>query len=126
MLEVHIVYKRYLKYTFTLLSIYVILWGVTPYKTEALGMVLGSVIGIYNIWLLSKKTARLGEMVLEERGMKSIGTISRMAAAVLAVAIAMRYPDTFNIFFVVMGLMTGYLVIMIDLIIHNIRRGATR
>ena len=58
--------------------------------------------------------------------MKSIGTISRMAAAVLAVAIAMRYPDTFNVFFVVMGLMTGYLVIMIDLIIHNIRRGEKR
>ena len=58
--------------------------------------------------------------------MKSLGTISRMAAAVLAVAIAMRYPDQFNVFFVVLGLMTGYLVIMIDLTIHNIRRGEKR
>ena len=126
MLEVHIVFKRYLKYTFTLLSVYAILWGTTPYKAEALGMVLGTIIGTYNIWLLSRKTAQLGEMVSQERGMKSIGTVSRMAAAVLAVVIAMRYPDTFNVFFVVLGLMTGYLVIMIDLIIHNIRRGEKR
>ena len=126
MLEVHIVFKRYLKYTFTLLSVYVILWGITPYKAEALGMVLGTLIGTYNIWLLSRKTEQLGEMVAQKRGMKSIGTISRMAAAVLAVVIAMRYPDTFNVFFVILGLMTGYLVIMIDLIIHNIRRGEKR
>ena len=126
MLEVHIVFKRYLRNTFTLLSIYVILWGVTPYKTEALGMTLGSIIGIYNIWLLSRKTAQLGEKVLEGSSMKSLGTISRMAAAVLAVAIAMRYPDIFNVYFVVLGLMTGYLVIMIDLTIHNIRRGEKR
>ena len=126
MLEVHIVFKRYLKYTFTLLSVYVILWGITPYKAEALGMVLGTLIGTYNIWLLSRKTEQLGEMVAQKRGMKSIGTISRMAAAVLAVVIAMRYPDTFNVVFVILGLMTGYLVIMIDLIIHNIRRGEKR
>ena len=126
MLEIHIVFKRYLKYTFTLLSIYVILWGITPYKAEALGMVLGTLVGTYNIWLLSRKTEQLGEMVAQNRGMKSIGTISRMAAAVLAVVIAMRYPDTFNVVFVILGLMTGYLVIMIDLIIHNIRRGEKR
>ena len=126
MQEIHFVFKRYLKHTLTLLSIYCIIWGFTPYKAESLGLILGSVIGIYNIWLLSRKTDQLGEAVLQGRGMKSIGTISRMAAAVLAVAVAMEFPELFNIYFVILGLMAGYLVVMIDLLIHNTWRGEKR
>lgn len=68
----------------------------------------------------------MGEAVLHGRGLKSIGTISRMAAAVLAVAIAMEFPELFNIYFVILGLMAGYLVVMIDLLIHNTWRGEKR
>ncbi|AEH54856.1 ATP synthase I [Heyndrickxia coagulans 2-6] len=38
----------------------------------------------------------------------------RMAAAVLAVAVALRFPDLFHLLAVVIGIMTSYLVIMID------------
>ena len=123
MLEIHFVFKRYLKHTLTLLSIYCILWGFTPFKAESLGLILGSVIGIYNIWLLSRKTNQLGEAILQGRGVKSLGTISRMAAAVLA---AMEFPELFNIYFVILGLMAGYLVVIIDLLIHNTWRGEKR
>ena len=68
----------------------------------------------------------MGEAILQGRGLKSIGTISRMAAAVLAVAIAMEIPELFNIYFVILGLMAGYLVVMIDLLIHNTWRGEKR
>lgn len=126
MLELHSVFRRYLKHTLTLMAVYAVGWGVSPYKAEFLGLILGSLVGIYNIWLLSKKTDKLGEQVLKGSSLKSLGTISRMAAAVLAVAIAMEFPETFNVFFVVMGLMAGYLVIMIDLLVQNTWRGEKR
>ena len=43
-----------------------------------------------------------------------------MATAVFAVLIAMEYPEYFHLYSVIIGLMTAYLVIMIDYFIQQI------
>lgn len=54
------------------------------------------------------------EAVEKEQKVRSLGTMSRMASAALAVIIALEYPEYFHLISVVLGLMTSYLVIMID------------
>ena len=54
--------------------------------------------------------------------MRSLGSLTRMAVGALAAVIALRYPEEFHMVSVVMGLMTVYLVIMIDYFIQHLRR----
>jgi len=42
-----------------------------------------------------------------------------MAAAVLAVLIAVKFPQYFNVYCVVIGLMTSFVVIMIDFFVQT-------
>ncbi|MFL6517019.1 MAG: ATP synthase subunit, partial [Bacillus sp. (in: firmicutes)] len=49
---------------------------------------------------------------------KSLGSLSRMAVAGIAALIALRYPEQFDMISLVIGLMTSYIVIMIDYFYH--------
>lgn len=82
-----------------------------------LGLLLGTCISFYNLWLLQRKTDLLGEAAEREGSRKGIGTISRFAAAALGVLIAIRYD--LSIIGFIIGLMTAYPVMMIDFIWFN-------
>jgi ATP synthase protein I len=69
-----------------------------------------------------RKTERFGQAIVEGRSARSIGTFTRLASAGLAVLISYRYPELFHIAGTILGLMTLYIVIMIDIIIHTIRK----
>ncbi len=45
--------------------------------------------------------------------------LSRMAAATLGAIFALRYPEHLSIVWIVVGLMTSYVVIMIDFFSKN-------
>lgn len=107
------------KYILYLLSIYVLGWGFTPYQTIFLGLILGTSFSLYNLWLLIRKSKQFQKAMEEGRSAKSLGTISRMATAGLAVLIALKFPEYFHLISVVIGLMTQYAVIMIDYIFNN-------
>ncbi|MFC4321902.1 ATP synthase subunit I [Litchfieldia salsa] len=111
--------KRHMKYTFYLLAVFVLGWGFTTYDTAFLGLIVGSVTSFYNHWLLYRKVNKFGETVVTGGKMYSLGTVSRMAAAGLAVFISLRYPEYINVYFVIVGLMTSYLVIFIDFMIQS-------
>ncbi|WP_243387238.1 ATP synthase subunit I [Bacillus kexueae] len=102
------------KYIFYLYSIYVLGWGFTPYPTIFLGLILGTSFSLYNLWLLIRKSNQFNSRISEGKAARSLGTISRMAAAGLAVLIALRFPEYFHFISVIIGLMTMYVVIMID------------
>jgi ATP synthase protein I len=101
-----------------LLAGYVLGWGFTPYQTIFLGLILGTSFSLYNLWLLIRKSKQFQKAMEEGRAARSIGTISRMAAAGLAVLIALQFPEYFHLFSVIIGLMTMYVVIMIDYIFY--------
>ncbi|WP_099159398.1 ATP synthase subunit I [Virgibacillus ndiopensis] len=110
------------KWMFYLLAILVLGAGFTPYLRIFLGLLLGSVVSFYNLYLLQKKTKDVTEAAGQGKSVRGIGTLSRLAAVALAVVIALRYEDYFHIIAVVIGLMTSYLVIMIDFFVHESKK----
>lgn len=112
--EFKMIYIRQRKYIFFLLSLYVLGWGFTSYQPVFLGLILGTSLSLFNLWLIMRRIERFGEAVASGRKVNSLGTVSRMASAVLAVMIALRFPEKIHLISVVFGLMTAYIVIMID------------
>jgi ATP synthase protein I len=114
MSELSGIYKRQRKYMFLLLSVYVLGWGFTDYQSVFLGLLLGTALSLFNLWLLVRRTERFGEAIVNGTKVRSLGMITRMASAVLAVMVALEYPEKIHLISVVVGLMTSYIVIMID------------
>ncbi|CDQ38300.1 MULTISPECIES: ATP synthase subunit I [Virgibacillus] len=106
--------ERQRKWMFYLLAILVLGAGFTPYPRIFLGLLLGSVVSFYNLYLLQKKIDDFAESAVKQQRAKGLGTVSRFAAAALAVIIALRFEAYFHIIAVILGLMTSYFVIMID------------
>lgn len=117
--DVNTIYQRSRSYIFFLLSLYVLGWGFTSYQTIFLGLILGTALGLFNLWLLATKMDKFGEAVARGGKVPALGMISRMATAVLAVMIAMEYPDLFHLYSVILGIVTPYIVIMIDFFLHT-------
>ncbi|GGJ91915.1 hypothetical protein GCM10007063_13130 [Lentibacillus kapialis] len=105
---------RQRKWMFYLLAAFVLGAGFTPYPRVFLGLLLGGAASFYNLWLLQRKIAAFAESAATNKSATGIGTLSRMASAVLVVIIALRYDAYFDMIFVIVGLMTSYLVIVID------------
>ncbi|WHX78991.1 ATP synthase subunit I [Priestia flexa] len=122
MQELQHLFPRLRSYIFYLLALYVLGWGFTLYQTVFLGLILGTALSLYNLWVLVRRAKQFGQALDEGKRPRSVGTFARFATAALAVVITISYPNTFHIIGVVMGLMTSYLVIIIDLVVQNIRR----
>lgn len=112
--DVKSIYHHQQRYLFFLLSFYFLGWGFTSYKTIFLGLILGTALGLFNMWLLARKVDKFGDRVIRGEKVRSLGMVSRMATAILAVVIALEYPDRFHLYSVILGLMTPYFVIMIE------------
>jgi ATP synthase protein I len=119
--EFRVIYNRQRKWIFYLLSIYVLGWGFTSYKTIFLGLILGTCFSFLNLWMLVRKTERFDKAIAKGKKVASLGSLQRMATAAIAAIIALKYPQYFNIVFVVAGLMTSYFVIMIDYFYHAMK-----
>lgn len=119
--ELQELYGRLRKYMFYLLSIYVLGWGFTDYQSIFLGLILGTSLSFFNLWLLVSKTTRFGEAVANSQKVRSLGMLTRMAVAVLGVMVVIWYPHMFHWISFVLGLMTYYIVIMIDFFLQTIR-----
>ncbi|WP_110112622.1 ATP synthase subunit I [Bacillus sp. CGMCC 1.16541] len=122
MQELHQMFPRLRSYMFNLLALYVLGWGFTSYQSVFLGLILGTSLSLYSLWVLVKRSKQFGQALEEGRRPRSVGTFARFATAALAVIVAMRYPNHFHIISVVLGLMTSYLVIIIDLVVQNLRK----
>lgn len=122
MQEVKTFYMRQRRSLFFLLSFYVLGWGFTSFKAVFLGLILGTSLSLFNFWLLQKRMERFDDAIDRGGRVASLGMLSRMATAVLAVMIALKYPDLFHFYSVIIGLMTSYIVIMIDFIFTSIAR----
>lgn len=113
-------YRRQQKWVLYLLSIYVLGWGFTPYQTIFLGLILGTCFSFLNLWLLVRRMKKFDQAITNGKKAGSLGSLSRMATAAIAVIITLKYPEYFYIISVVWGLMTSYIVIMIDYLYHSL------
>lgn len=105
------------KMMFFLLAICVLGVGFTPYVRVFLGLLLGSAISFYNLWLLQTKVKAVAEAVKKDRKAKGLGTISRFAAVAFGVIIVFRFNEHFEMISFIIGLMTSYLVIILNFIV---------
>jgi ATP synthase protein I len=117
--ELQTMFLRQRRWMFFLLSIYVLGWGFTSYQSIFLGLIFGTCLSLFNLWLMVRKTVKFGESVDQGKKVRSLGSFSRFATAALAVVVSMRYPDQLHLISVVIGLMTAYIVIMIDFFIQH-------
>lgn len=109
--------KRQRKWMLIIVALIAVLAAVLPNKPFFYGLLLGSVVSFYNLWLLQRRTNLLGESAAKDGKRRGIGTISRLAAAALGVLLAIRY-DLSVVGFIV-GLMIAYPVIMIDFVMSS-------
>jgi ATP synthase protein I len=118
--EFQTMFTRQRKWMFFLLSFYVLGWGFTSQQSIFLGLILGTSLSLFNLWLMARKIDKFGQAAAEGRTVRSLGSFSRMATGALAIVITMRYPEEFHLISVVIGLMTSYIVIMIDFFTQNL------
>src|SRR3954451_19518964 len=114
MSELKPMFIRQRKYMLFLLAAYVLGWGFTLQQPVFLGLILGTSLSLFNLWNLVRKTNQFGEVMVNGGKIRSLGLLTRMATAVFAVLIAMEYSNDIHLISVVIGLMTAYIVIMID------------
>jgi ATP synthase protein I len=114
MSELKPMFVRQRKYMLFLLAAYVLGWGFTLQQPVFLGLILVTSLSLFNLWNLVRKTNQFGEVMVNGGKIRSLGLLTRMATAVLAVLIAMEYPEYIHLISVIIGLMTAYIVIMID------------
>ncbi|MCD4839333.1 MULTISPECIES: ATP synthase subunit I [Neobacillus] len=119
--DLQAMFTRQRKWMFFLLSFYVLGWGFTAYQPIFLGLIFGTSLSFFNLWLMVRKTEQFSVNVLKGKKVRSLGSFSRMATGALAVIVALRYPEQFHLISVVIGLMTSYIVIMIDFFIHSLK-----
>lgn len=74
-------------------------------ETIALGLALGTVISWINASYLGRKVRRMLDGAAEGNLKRvNLGFLTRAALAVLAIFVAMQYPQFFNLYAVVVGL----------------------
>ena len=112
--EYKLIFKRVRKYILYLLALYVLGWGFTSHQSIFLGLILGTSLSLFNLWVLDRKMKQFGEVMVNGGKIRSLGLLTRMATAIFAVLIAMEYSNYIHLISVVIGLMTAYIVIMID------------
>jgi ATP synthase protein I len=122
MSDIRAIYFRVRKYQFFILSICVLGWGFTESKQIFAGLILGTTLSLFNLWLMARKMDQFGKAVEQGGKVRSLGSLSRMATAAFAVIIALEYPEHFNLVSMVLGLMTSYIVIMIDFFKQTVLR----
>lgn len=122
MSDYELMVSRQRKWMFYLLALFVLGAGFTSYTRIFNGLILGTVVSLYNLWLLQYKTKALGGAAVKGKKVRSIGMFSRFAAAVLATLIALRFGETFHIIAVVIGIVSSYIVIGIDMFVQFITR----
>lgn len=121
--DIKALYNRYQRTLFYILAIFVLGWGFTSYKTIFAGLILGTTAGFFNLWLLYRRTNKLGDAVAEGRTAYSLGSLSRLASAALVVLISLLFPEYFHIVASIIGLMTTIVVILIDSLFSIVKNG---
>jgi ATP synthase protein I len=112
--EYRLMFHRIGKYIFYLLALYVLGWGFTSYQSVFLGLIFGTSLSLINMWILVKKMDKFSKAIDSGGKVYSLGFFTRVAVAIFGVMIAMKYPQYFHFISVIIGLVTSYIVIMID------------
>ena len=116
--EIFIIQKKAL---FLCLALFVLGWGFTDFKTVFAGLLLGSLFGLYNFWILVRKMEKADRKFSEGKQSLSLGTALRFASGIAAVALATAMPEHFDLIGTVIGFAIPYILLLVERIIYHAR-----
>lgn len=111
--------KRQQKWMLYLLIIFLLGALLTPYEHIFLGLLLGHVVSYYGLRLLHNRGKAYGKAIVEDGRPPGLGTFLRLVGAAIAILIAIKFEHKVHLIAVVCGLMTSYVVMLVDLFINN-------
>lgn len=115
------IYKRLKRLMYFLLAAFVLGWGVTPYQEVFAGLIVGSLFGIYNMWILVRRMEKFDRAVEEGSKVRSLGTALRFASGVAVVAIAILFAEHIHLVSAVIGLMIPYGLLLVERIVYHMK-----
>lgn len=97
---------------------------ITPYQAIFIGLTLGGTISLFNFIYTAWKVHKIGNIALMGKGQKRkkpvfIGMAWRMSTAILAAMVALKNPETVNLFSTIAGLMVVQTLAVVDGIKHT-------
>lgn len=116
------IHKRQKKVLFFLLALFVLGWGFTDVKTIFAGLILGSLFGLYNFFILVRRMERFDRTITEGKRKPSLGTAMRFASGMAAAAIAISLPEHFDLISTVIGLMIPYVLLVVNGVIFRTKQ----
>ena len=116
------IHSRQRRALFFLLALFVLGWGFTEWKTVFAGLILGSLFGLYNFWILVRRHEQLEQAMAAGRRRGSLGTVWRFASGIAAAAIATAVPEQFDLISTVIGFAIPYVLLLGDRIIYHVRQ----
>lgn len=115
------IYTRQKKMIYFILAFYVIGWGFTPYQDMFVGLMIGTLFGVYNMWILVRRMEKFDRAVAEGSKVRSLGTALRFASGVAAVAIAILFAEHIHLVSTVIGLMVPYALLLAERIVYHVK-----
>ena len=115
------IYNRLKRLILFILAAFVIGWGFTPYQAVFAGLIIGTLFGMYNMWILVRRMDRFDRAVVEGSKVRSLGTALRFASGVAAVALAVLFAEHIHLISTVIGLMIPYGLLLVERIVHHMK-----
>ena len=115
------IHKRQRRALFFLLALFVLGWAFTEWKTVFAGLILGSLFGLYNFWILVRRYEQFERAIAEGKKRISLGTAMRFASGIAVAAIATAMPEQFDLISAVIGFAIPYLLLLGERIIYHVR-----
>lgn len=115
------IHSRQRKALFFLLVLFALGWVFTEWKTVFAGLILGSLFGLYNFWILVRRLERFDRQFEQGKKRLSLGTALRFASGIAAAAIATAVPEQFDLIGTVIGFAIPYVLLLAERIIYHVR-----
>lgn len=113
--------NRLKRLIYFILAAFVIGWGFTPYQAVFAGLIIGTLFGMYNMWILVRRMDKFDRAVTEGSKVGSLGTALRFASGVAAVALAVLFAEHVHLISTVIGLMIPYVLLLVERIIYHVK-----
>jgi len=114
MSEPEVMFRRYRSHMLVLFGILAIGWVLSADKAIFNGLFLGGIASLFNLWSLFRFSRKLPSAVKEGKGFFATGMVSRIASVSIAILISLFNPEYFHLIATIIGLLSSYIVILID------------
>ncbi|WP_413377945.1 ATP synthase subunit I [Alkalihalobacillus sp. 1P02AB] len=121
--------KQYTIIFLIALVVTIICFFVTPYPDVFLGLTLGFLVSYLNLLTIYQKTSLIGRIAsnLQKHSMIPVlfagfSYAIRISLVILALFVAMQFPDEVNLISVIAGISLVYVIIFVDTITQSGRK----